>query len=304
MKALTRRDVIAISASMLAAIASAIACYEMGLLRNPGAGVVMIPNVPLPSNRDFLLGVTIVIIAAISPLALDIWLRLRWERKIVTAAPKVLDDLASLVKSGLPFMEAFFSIARRDYGPLSKILCRIASRVAAGADFSQAVEDSCKNLPLEAKRYFYLLVEAYMSGGRIGDVLSDAAEHIRALRRFEETRERALKAYMAILVASMVVLYTVSLAVVFFAMKSASLVEQARIVGAGVMPQVKLDVEKVIAALYYTAMTITVCASLVVSKIIKGRAAAGITLLLPLMVLGSLVVLFSSEIVGFIARLI
>ena len=110
----------------------------------------------------------------------------------------LVDEMATLLESGVPLAEAIATLAQGSSG--AHPLARVLASVRGGSSFSAALADSAFGLP----EYALQLVRAGESTGNLAAALRSAAEHLEADRLFAQEARSAL-IYPAVLVGSGVV---------------------------------------------------------------------------------------------------
>ncbi len=131
----------------------------------------------------------------------------------------LVDELATLLESGVPLAEALASLARG--GGAAESLGGVLARVRGGESFSSALTGAGFAIP----DYVIQLVRAGEATGNLAAALRAAAEHLEADRQFTQDARSAL-IYPAVLVASGIVATLVMF--VFVVPRFASILDDPR----------------------------------------------------------------------------
>ena len=240
--------------------------------------------IPLPYNVDFINTVALMLIALLTPLGVLARIEARRLKSIERTMPRFLDDLSEMVRAGVPMTRAFEELAERDYGALTRIIRRIATKVRVGVDLADAIEAEMKGLSPMTKRLLVMVAEAYRSGGRAAAVLREVSAFTRMLRLFEEERERNLKVYRWIVYLAIMVFLATSAVLLYL---SESIYEMSMLAGPGILRGF-LTPEVLTGILYYTSIMVSLFSGFVIGKVTERRAMLGVPHVVALLVMNML----------------
>ncbi|CAB3289157.1 Type II secretion system F domain protein [Methanocaldococcus lauensis] len=113
--------------------------------------------------------------------------------------PIFLNDLTMAVRSGLDIIRAMQICARTNYGPLTKIVKKMAIQMSWGRPVNEVFADLERSeKSLIAKRIASILKECAVSGGDIKDILTSVTVH--AYRLSEMKREISTRQFIYVVV--------------------------------------------------------------------------------------------------------
>lgn len=170
-----------------------------------GAGLTL----PWASDLYFLLSLSAA--AAIAPYAAVSFMNRRYVEAIERSLPAFFEGLEEGVRAGMPLIRAMETSAKSVGGPLAREMLTVVSRVELGDTLDGALEGLVKKIPAPAlKRAASLLLVAYQSGGRVGEVLGASAEMYGMLRSYEEERRATMAPYAYTIYISLIVFLLVA----------------------------------------------------------------------------------------------
>jgi len=235
----------------------------------PGGGLHILPS-PLPGlpyTKGFIIYATALMIAFLTPLAL-------WSRSYIKAVDQLeadtgafIRDFMNLIRSGMSIEDSLNLLARRGYRRITMFIRGLQHYTRTGYTFREAFEKASKGLPRRFLIYLYVLTDVFEAGGRAVDVAVRASTFFSILRSLEDMREKNLKIYSWIVIMSMIMFEVAGVVLVYFIATSTSF----QVMGSAV-----LTGDQVVGILFYSGIMISVFAGLLVGKIVKGDARAGI----------------------------
>jgi len=129
-----------------------------------------------------------------------------WRTKADRYLPFLLREISDAQKVGLPLPRAVIAAAKRQYGPLSEELERMAAKISWGIPFSTGLRSMQKNIntPL-FDRTAVLILEAEKSGGETADIFDSAYLHVTELLGLQRERLSAMSPYRWIIIVAFLV---------------------------------------------------------------------------------------------------
>lgn len=124
--------------------------------------------------------------------------------------PYLFREIADSQRIGMHLPRAIAEAAKRNYGPLTPDLKKLAAKVSWGVPFRDAMtafRDALET-PL-TKEATILILEAERSGGELEEIFDSATKHIQEQLDIRHEREGAIKPYMAIIYISFLILVLV-----------------------------------------------------------------------------------------------
>ncbi|MCE7737635.1 MAG: type II secretion system F family protein [Candidatus Heimdallarchaeota archaeon] len=117
--------------------------------------------------------------------------------------PNLLREIADSQRIGMHLPRAIAEASKRNYGPLTKELKKLAAKVSWGIPFRDAMLSFREALdtPL-AKQATILILEAERSGGELEKIFDSAKEYVQELLDIKKDRESAIKPYIYIVFIS------------------------------------------------------------------------------------------------------
>jgi len=129
----------------------------------------------------------------------------RWKKKIETAIPEFLRDLATALKTGMPIYAALEHTSKREYGPLTKELESLVVHMSWGMNFEEGLiklSDSI-DLPIIEKATV-LILEASKHGGDLTEIFDSTASYVENVNTWSSRRRMQTLPYVAIFYFSVV----------------------------------------------------------------------------------------------------
>ncbi|MCD6469976.1 type II secretion system F family protein [Candidatus Bathyarchaeota archaeon] len=138
-----------------------------------------------------------------------------WRKKIEDALPKLLDDLADCHEVGMPLFQALETCSKRNYGPITEELKKLAAKISFAANFEKAFMDFSERIGSDLlSRVTTIIIEAMRAGGDIKAVFRSTAKFVREMVILRNERESRLRPHLIIVyitvlvfIAVMVLLY-------------------------------------------------------------------------------------------------
>ncbi len=192
-----------------------------------------------------------------------------------------------MIRSGETLTRALALASARVTWRLRLVVNRFVQGVVGGVAPYEAYERASRGLPKDVRRMLYIFVEAYESGGRVGDVISLAADYSGRLRDFDSHRAAAMKPYLYVILVALVVFY---IAAAFLLRLSATISGLP-----GLEAAMTIDPRAFRAAMYYSALEVSLFSGLLAGKIIRGKMVYGLTYSLIFLIIGTVVVLWGDR---------
>ncbi len=127
-------------------------------------------------------------------------------RKIDNNLPFLLREIADSQRIGMHLPRAIAEASKRNYGPLTPELKKLAAKVSWGIPFRDAMNSFKENVktPL-AKQATILILEAERSGGNLEEIFEAAQKHVQEILDIKREREGQIKPYVYIIYASFLI---------------------------------------------------------------------------------------------------
>ncbi len=146
------------------------------------------------------------IIALIAPSTFVYVRDWNWRNGIDSYLPSLLREVSDAQKTGLSLPRAITQASRRQYGPLTEELKKMASKISWGIPFPDAMRALAINADTSlVKRASLLILEAERAGGAIEDVFDSAHDHVNELLALRRERLAQMRPYTFIIYASYLV---------------------------------------------------------------------------------------------------
>ena len=159
------------------------------------------------------------LVILIGPPAFLYWSDYRWRREVDDNLPALLREVSDAQKTGMPLPRAVMEASKRQYGPLTPELRRMAAKMTWGIGFGRCFRDLTESIgtPIMA-RTSILILEAERSGGAIEDVFDAAHSHVAELLTLRRSRLNEMAQYKWIIYLSVIVfnVITIILLATFF----------------------------------------------------------------------------------------
>jgi flagellar protein FlaJ len=147
--------------------------------------------------------IAIGILLTIAPPSLAFYIDSRWRSGIDENLPNLLRDIADAQRTGLPLPRAIAESSKRNYGPLTDELQKMAAKISWGIPFEQAMRSFTDTADTELNnRASILILEAQRSGGVIEDIFESAQKHVEDILALKKERLGQMKPYILIIYAA------------------------------------------------------------------------------------------------------
>jgi flagellar protein FlaJ len=150
----------------------------------------------------FVLGLLVII----TPPATAYFVDGRWRNGIDNNLPQLLRDISDAQRTGLSLPRAILESAKREYGPLTAELQKMAAKISWGVSFREAMQalSETADTPL-VRRASVLILEAERFGGAAEDVFESAHTHVVELLTIRRERMGQIRPYIFIIYAAFLV---------------------------------------------------------------------------------------------------
>ncbi len=230
---------------------------------------------PKITASDF---IAIGILLTIAPPSVAFFIDNNWRSGIDANLPNLLRDIADAQRTGLSLPRAVTESSKRNYGPLTPELQKMAAKISWGIPFDQAMRSFTDTADTELNnRAAILILEAQRSGGVIEDIFDSAQKHVEDILALRKERLGQMKPYIWIIYAAFLIflLVIVVLFNTFFYPMSEMYTEfqSNQFTNLGLNPQV-LESYKIL----FLHMTIVegLFSGLVAGKMGEGKAKSGL----------------------------
>jgi len=144
--------------------------------------------------------IALAILAAITPPSVAFYIDARWREGIDENLPNLLRDIADAQRTGLSLPRAVAQSSKRNYGPLTVELKKMAAKISWGIPFDQAMRAFTETADTELNsRSSILILEAQRSGGVIEDIFDSAQKHVEDILALRKERLGSMKPYIWII---------------------------------------------------------------------------------------------------------
>ena len=170
----------------------------------PTALVFFIIGLRLTWGTIYIDDVTIFsVMIIIIPPALMHYKKRKVVRKIEEYLPNFLRDIAQMSRAGLTLPRAIATVAKGEYGNLSKEIQLMDSSMSWGVSFEDTLENFSRriNTPL-ISRSVALITQANRAGGRVSSVLEAAARDASEIKMLQRERSGNMIVYLVIIYMS------------------------------------------------------------------------------------------------------
>lgn len=131
--------------------------------------------------------------------------------------PQFLKDLADGTRAGLPLPQAVISVSRVNYGALTDDVRKLATYISWGVPFDEAIrrfaERTGSKMIMSSAD---LIVEAYVAGGNVADILDTVADDAGKIQFLREERKAKFSGFIGTIYA----VYIIFLAMVVVLMNA------------------------------------------------------------------------------------
>lgn len=139
----------------------------------------------------FLLGIGLTILMV--PILLTLISQNKKEKELNEQFLEFSRNLAESVKSGTPMGKSIMNLRRKDFGPLSPYIVRLANQISMGIPISRAFDNFALGVNSSViKRAITLIREAENAGGQIETILDSVANSIYEIEKLKKERKSAI----------------------------------------------------------------------------------------------------------------
>ncbi|MCE7744549.1 MAG: type II secretion system F family protein [Candidatus Heimdallarchaeota archaeon] len=150
--------------------------------------------------------IAIGILLTIAPPSVAFFIDNNWRTGIDTNLPNLLRDIADAQRTGLSLPRAVTESSKRNYGPLTPELQKMAAKISWGIPFDQAMRSFTETADTELNnRAAILILEAQRSGGVIEDIFDSAQKHVEDILALRKERLGQMKPYIWIIYAAFII---------------------------------------------------------------------------------------------------
>ncbi|MCK5158309.1 MAG: type II secretion system F family protein [Candidatus Heimdallarchaeota archaeon] len=150
--------------------------------------------------------IAIGILLTIAPPSVAFFIDNNWRSGIDANLPNLLRDIADAQRTGLSLPRAVSESSKRNYGPLTPELQKMAAKISWGIPFDQAMRSFTETADTELNnRAAILILEAQRSGGVIEDIFDSAQKHVEDILALRKERLGQMKPYIWIIYAAFII---------------------------------------------------------------------------------------------------
>ncbi|TFG01478.1 MAG: hypothetical protein EU542_06875 [Promethearchaeota archaeon] len=143
------------------------------------------------------------ILFTIAPPSIAFFIDNKWREGIDANLPNLLRDIADAQRTGLSLPRAISQSSKRNYGPLTPELKKMAAKISWGIPFEQAMRSFTETADTELNnRASILILEAQRSGGVIEDIFDSAQKHVEDILALRKERLGSMRPYLWIIFAA------------------------------------------------------------------------------------------------------
>lgn len=199
----------AASSALMAAVPLSLAVVLLNYKRL--TVVDLAPGVKIPWASDVYMLFSLSLAAAVLPYVVVNFMNRRYVEAIEKSLPAFFEGLEEGVRAGMPLIKALETASKSLGGPLANEMLTVVSRVELGDTLDNALSGLVKRIPAPAlRRAASLVLVAYQSGGRVGEVLGAAAEMYSMLRSYEEERRATMSPYAITVYVALIIFLLIS----------------------------------------------------------------------------------------------
>jgi len=162
--------------------------------------------------------ISLAILFALAPYSMFAWSRNKRINMLETKFADFLKDLAEYWKVGISMTAAVKTLAKGDYGAMSKEIQKMNAQISWGVAFNDVLHQLSQRIPTKlVTRSISLIEEANLAGGKISDILESAASDATEIKWLESERLRGVYMYVVVIyIAFGVYLAVISVIVALF----------------------------------------------------------------------------------------
>ncbi len=220
-------------------------------------------GVPVVVDRQTMLYISASISATLLPVYLYARRTYNWLQKLREQSRDFLLIFSGLVETTESIHDALIIASRMVGRPLSLLLEYMARIYQLTGNLDEAFKRAFQNVPRDVRLLLSSVTVAARGGGRMEEIIAQAANYSNELRRFNVLVESRLAEYTAI----------VMLGSLTFSFTTAVIIKLLQVLQkAGNVPFLAAipELELMIGAFFYGMLVLTILSSIVVGKVIKG----------------------------------
>lgn len=218
------------------------------------------------------------VLIMITPPAIMHYKKRKVIRKIEEYMPNFLRDISEMSRAGLTLPKAISTVARGEYGELSKEVHLMDSSMSWGVSFEDTLINFSKriNTPL-ISRSVALITQANRAGGRVSSVLEAAARDASEIKLLQRERTGNMIIYLVIVyMAFFVFIFVILTLTSTFVPTMAQAGQAAADAGAGSQFLGAFDPAKFTRTLFHAAVIQGFVSGLVAGQLGEGEVFAGL----------------------------
>ncbi len=145
----------------------------------------------------------VILAVSIAPLLVQKYKRYQELKAMEDAFPEFLRSLAEAQRSGINLPQAIKQASRVDYGPLTKEIRKMAVQISWGVPLPEVLQRFAERVKESdfLRRSIAIILQAYMSGGNIAEVMDSVANSARMIKELEAERKSKLNQQIMIMYA-------------------------------------------------------------------------------------------------------
>jgi flagellar protein FlaJ len=153
------------------------------------------------------------VMVLVFPSAILNYVDYKWRRSIDEHLPDLFRSIVQAQETGMTLPKALEEAAKRDYGPLTCELKKMAAQISWGMSFEDGLLALGRRVnTLLVQRTVPMIIEASRSGGQVEKVFDPMGKFIQTTLLLEKERRTQTRPYVAIIyVAFFVFLFTIIL---------------------------------------------------------------------------------------------
>lgn len=218
------------------------------------------------------------VLMAITPPAIMHYKKRKVISKIEEYIPNFLRDIAEMSRAGLTLPKAISTVAKGDYGELSKEIRLMDSSMSWGVSFEDTLINFSKRINTSlVSRSVALITQANRAGGRVSSVLEAAARDASEIKLLQRERNGNMVVYLVIVyMAFFVFIFVILMLTSTFVPTMAMAGKAASDAGAGSQFLGAFDPEKFTRTLFHAAVIQGFVSGLVAGQLGEGDFFAGL----------------------------
>ncbi|MBW6470242.1 MAG: type II secretion system F family protein [Methanosarcinaceae archaeon] len=218
------------------------------------------------------------VLITIIPLAILHYKKRRIIKEIEEYMPNFLRDIGEMSRAGLTLPRAISTVAKGEYGDLSKEIKLMNASMSWGISFEETLENFAArmNTPL-ITRSVALITQANRAGGRVSSVLEAAARDASEIKLLQRERSGNMIVYLVIIyMAFFVFIFVILMLAATFIPTMAQAGNAASAAGAGSQFLGAFDPDKFTRILFHATVIQGFVSGLVAGQLGEGEFFAGL----------------------------